>query len=234
MGLRHPFILWYERWASMKPLQGNLYFFLIRASRGPFHLRQKTQSPSLKAISEGRLLLRCLWKVGLPLQSKTGNHSLLKIIWGARNILQPALLKLMILYSWDGCLRESLEVLKGSQATCSVLCGSQGVYGAKEREIGLISIWFWVHRAFLLSWVDISVLLVLWQFCWGLSGVQSTKSSLLTCLICKTPLLWTQSRGIGSHLAVNGKSHWFSRVAAGTWSIFSSYDGDAHSKREFV
>ena len=31
-----------------------------------------------------------------------------------------------------------------------------------------------------------------------------------------------------------GKSHGFSRVAAGTWVILSSYDGDAHSKREFV
>ena len=31
-----------------------------------------------------------------------------------------------------------------------------------------------------------------------------------------------------------GKSHGFSRVAAGTWGTFSSYDGDAHSKREFV
>ena len=31
-----------------------------------------------------------------------------------------------------------------------------------------------------------------------------------------------------------GKSHGFSRVVAGTWAIFSSYDGDAHSKREFV
>ena len=29
-------------------------------------------------------------------------------------------------------------------------------------------------------------------------------------------------------------SHGFSRVAAGTWGIFSSYDGDEHSKREFV
>ena len=26
----------------------------------------------------------------------------------------------------------------------------------------------------------------------------------------------------------------FSQVAAGTWGIFPSYDGDAHSKREFV
>ena len=30
-----------------------------------------------------------------------------------------------------------------------------------------------------------------------------------------------------------GKSHGFSRVAAGTSGIFSSYDGDANSKREF-
>ena len=41
-------------------------------------------------------------------------------------------------------------------------------------------------------------------------------------------------QGIGPHLVAMGKSHGFSRVAAGTWGIFSSYDGDAHSKREFV
>ena len=57
---------------AFKPLQGNLTFFLVRASRAPFHLRQKTQVPSHIPIAEGKLLLRCLWKVGLPLQSKTG------------------------------------------------------------------------------------------------------------------------------------------------------------------
>ena len=31
-----------------------------------------------------------------------------------------------------------------------------------------------------------------------------------------------------------GEDSCFSRVAAGTWGIFSSYDGDVHSKREFV
>ena len=31
-----------------------------------------------------------------------------------------------------------------------------------------------------------------------------------------------------------GEVSWVSRVAAGTWDIFSSYDGDAHSKRQFV
>ena len=54
------------------------------------------------------------------------------------------------------------------------------------------------------------------------------------CLIGKTQLLGMQCRGIGPHLVVSGKSHGFSRVAAGMCVIISSYDGDAHSKWEFV
>ena len=54
------------------------------------------------------------------------------------------------------------------------------------------------------------------------------------CLIGKTQLLCRQCRGIGPHLVARGKSHGFSGVAAGTSGIYSSYDGDAHSKREFV
>ena len=53
-------------------------------------------------------------------------------------------------------------------------------------------------------------------------------------LIGKTQLLCMQCRGIGPQLVARGKSHGFSRVAAGTWGIFSSYDWDAHFKREFV
>ena len=45
--------------AAFNPLKGNAAFFRVRASRGPFHLRQKTKSPSHIPISEGRLLLRC-------------------------------------------------------------------------------------------------------------------------------------------------------------------------------
>ena len=56
------------------PLQGNPSFFRIRASRCSFHLRQQTQGPYHIPIAEGSLLLRCLWKVGLPLQSKPGNQ----------------------------------------------------------------------------------------------------------------------------------------------------------------
>ena len=54
------------------------------------------------------------------------------------------------------------------------------------------------------------------------------------CLIGKTQLLCMQCRGIAPNVVARGKSQAFSRVATGTWGIFSSYEGDAHSKREFV
>ena len=57
----------------MKSLQGNLDFFLIRESRCPFRLKHITQCPSHIHIPKGKILLRCLWKDGLPLQSKTLN-----------------------------------------------------------------------------------------------------------------------------------------------------------------
>ena len=43
-----------------------------------------------------------------------------------------------------------------------------------------------------------------------------------------------QCRGIGAHLAARGKSDEFSRVAAGTWGIFSTYGRDGHLKMAFV
>ena len=82
---------------AFKAMQGKPAFFLVRASRGPLYLRPKTQSHSHIPISEGRLLLRCLWKAVLPLQSKSGNHSHPQMIWGARKFPQAALMKLKIL-----------------------------------------------------------------------------------------------------------------------------------------
>ena len=38
------------------PLQGNRAFFRVRAFRGPFQLRQKTQVPSHIATAEGKRL----------------------------------------------------------------------------------------------------------------------------------------------------------------------------------
>ena len=53
---------------AFKPLQGNPTLFLVRESRYPVYLRQQTQGPSHITIAEERLLLRCLWRVGPPVQ----------------------------------------------------------------------------------------------------------------------------------------------------------------------
>ena len=63
---------------------------------------------------------------------------------------------------------------------------------------------------------------------------QANRGRLLTCFVGKTKLLWTQCRGIGPHFTAMANSHGFSRVAAGTWGIFSSYGREVHSKLEFV
>ena len=42
---------------EFKPLQGNQAFFRVRASRSPFHLRQRTQGPSHMPIAKGKLHL---------------------------------------------------------------------------------------------------------------------------------------------------------------------------------
>ena len=51
-------------------------------------------------------------------------------------------------------------------------------------------------------------------------------SRLLTFSLGNKKFLCMQGRGIGPHFAPKGNSHRFSRVAVGTWGIFSSYSGD--------
>ena len=69
-------------------------------------------------IAERRLLLRCLWKVGIPLDSKPGNHlSSRDDFWYTELSLSCSAELLVPLYL-EGVLRESLELPKGSQATC--------------------------------------------------------------------------------------------------------------------
>ena len=59
---------------AFKPLQGNPTLFLVRESRNTLYLRQQNQGPSHIPIAQGRLLLRALEKVGLPLQKNPGNQ----------------------------------------------------------------------------------------------------------------------------------------------------------------
>ena len=81
----------------MKPLQGNLAFFRIRATRGPFRLKHNTQGPSHIHIPKGKLLLSCFWKDGLPLQVKSVNQLSSPDEMGCPDDNPVALLKLMFL-----------------------------------------------------------------------------------------------------------------------------------------
>ena len=103
---------------AFKPLHENLAFFRVRASRCPFHLRQQTRGPSHKPMPERSLLLRCLRKVGIPLESKKGN--------------QPSSRDDLVYTELSSCcsaefavpldlgLGETLELPNGSQDTCRV------------------------------------------------------------------------------------------------------------------
>ena len=67
---------------SFMSLQGYPAFFRVRASRCPLHLRQQTQGLMHIHIGERVFLLRCLWKVGIPVVSKSdSNLSFLEILW---------------------------------------------------------------------------------------------------------------------------------------------------------
>ena len=207
---------------KFNPLQGSPAFFWVRVSRGPFHLRQKTQGPSLILIAEGKLHLRCWGKVDSNLQSNTGNQLSSWDDMGCLGLSLSCCTDINIHIDLGRLLRESLSIPQGSQTTCTVCCGTRDSYGANEGEMGFILCWFRLHQAIFHSWVDIRVHLVLWQCSWGLSGVLSRKSRSLTGLIRNTIFLCTKCREIKPHLPARGMCHGISRVAAGTCGIFSS------------
>ena len=210
---------------AFKPLQGNPAFFQVRASRGRFHLRQETQGSSHIPIFEGKLLLRCLWQFGLPLESKIGNQLSSRDDMGCTVISSSSCTEIDVPLDLRWLSEGTSEFPKASQATSCVWCGTRDGYGANSGEMGFISSWFGAHRAIWCSWGYISALLVLWQCSWELSGVPSSKLWLRIWLIGNTGVLCMQCRGIRSHLASWGKSHGFlelwqepgvySRVTAG-------------------
>ena len=71
---RHPFILWYERWACIKDSAGKSGLLWIQGISLSISLEAKNTGPSKIQILEGKLLVRCFWKVGLLLQSKIGHQ----------------------------------------------------------------------------------------------------------------------------------------------------------------
>ena len=99
---------------SFNQLQGHPTLFLVRESRYPLQLRQKNQGPSHIPFAQGRLLLRCLWKVVSPRQSKTGNQ----------------------LSSWDdmGCMELSLSCCTEINIHIDLRRGSQRISVISQRK----------------------------------------------------------------------------------------------------
>ena len=82
--------------SAFKPLHGHSAFFRVRTSRCPFPSRQQKQGPSHIPIAEESLLLRFLWNVGLPLQSKPGNQLSYRDNMGCQSIPRVPVLKFVL------------------------------------------------------------------------------------------------------------------------------------------
>ena len=108
------------------------------------------------------------------------------------------------------------------------MVGNRELFWSQCKGIGLNLELIGLHRDISHSCGDIRVRLDLGGISGGLSVLPSSKSRLLTCLIGNKKLLCMQCRGIGPHLSASGKSDIFSRVAAGSWGMFTSYGGGRH------
>ena len=169
-----------------------------------FALRIKHRVPNTYIFLRENSSWGACGKMAYVFSGRQGISSHLQIIRCARVFHPVALLKLMFLQTWDGCVRESLDFCKGCQATCCIWRVMWDGYGFNEVEICFILNWFGVHQSILHYWVDISVLLLLWQCFWGLSSVPSGKSRFLTSLIGNTELLSMKYRGISLILRRGG------------------------------
>ena len=105
---------------AFKPLQGNPTLFLVRESRYPLHLRQKTQGPSHIPILQGRLLLRCLWKVGLPVPLNPWSQLSSRDDLGCMEISSSSCAEFPVPINLRRVSQGISVVAKGSQATCRV------------------------------------------------------------------------------------------------------------------
>ena len=78
-------------------LHGNLALYRVSLSLCPVNFKQQTQGPSQIPIAERSLTLRCLWKVGIPLESIPGNQTSSRDDLGYTSFSRVAMLNLVFL-----------------------------------------------------------------------------------------------------------------------------------------
>ena len=110
---------------ELKPLQGNLAFFWVRG------LAVHSTWDRKQIVPLTYLLLRenSTWGAGGKLaqifNQRQGIISHLGTIWGTWSFPRVAVLILIFISTWDGCLRESLSIPQESDATCTVCYGTR-------------------------------------------------------------------------------------------------------------
>ena len=82
---------------AFEPLQGNPAFFRLSISHCPFPIRKQTLGPTHIPIAEIILLLRCLWKFGIPLVLKPDNQLSFREVLEYMKFPRVAVLKLVFL-----------------------------------------------------------------------------------------------------------------------------------------
>ena len=111
---------------AFKPLQHNLAFFRVRASQCSFHLRKQTQGPSHISIAERSLHLRCLWKVGIPLESKPGNQLSSRDDLGYMELSSSCCAEIGVPLDMGRCSRGIFGVADRKSTHLSCLMGNAG------------------------------------------------------------------------------------------------------------
>ena len=138
---------------AFQTLQGNPAFFLVRASRCPFHLRQQTQGPTHIPVAEGSLLLTCLWKVGIPLQPKPWNQLTSRDDFGCMELSSSCYAEIGV----------PLDLRRVSQGISGVASRNSSHLSCMMWKVGLL--WsqcrrFWLHLEFI--WGTLSYFEFLW------------------------------------------------------------------------
>ena len=93
---------------------------------------------SYSGDGHSKLHLRCWGKGGSNLQSKTGNQLLSWDDKGCMELSSSCCTDINIHINLKRVSQESLSIPQGSQATCTVCCGTRDSYGANEGEMGFI------------------------------------------------------------------------------------------------
>ena len=123
---------------AFEPLQGNPAFSRDSPSRCPLPMQKQNLGPTHIHIAERILLLRCLFKVGIPLESKAGNQLSYRVDWWYTEIFLFAVTS-WSLYTFDCVLADTLEFHQGTQDSIPVRVGTWNCSVRIARGSGFIS-----------------------------------------------------------------------------------------------